>query len=294
MKLIKTHAALLAWRIILLYVVMMLCRAVFYAYNSTLIGELPYEELWSLLCGSLKFDTVSIIYANAVFILLSLLPLKVRERSWWKRMLYWYYVVVNSLLLVVLNFADAIYFHYTQKRFSADEIFFAENDNSLQLILKFAAENWFMVLVGAAFILVLAMGYCRKIRFKSLFDGLWYYVSSTMVLLVAVALCIGGVRGGFTKMTRPITVSNATLYTSNQARATMILSNPFCVLRTIGSSGKIAYEKYFTPDELVQIYSPDHYPADSGSVKELAGRCSGICDGELLGRTFCSASSRFV
>ena len=161
MKLIKTHAALLAWRIILLYVVMMLCRAVFYAYNSTLIGELPYEELWSLLCGSLKFDTVSIIYANAVFILLSLLPLKVRERSWWKRMLYWYYVVVNSLLLVVLNFADAIYFHYTQKRFSADEIFFAENDNSLQLILKFAAENWFMVLVGAAFILVLAMGYCR-------------------------------------------------------------------------------------------------------------------------------------
>ena len=272
MKLIKTHAALLAWRIILLYVVMMLCRAVFYAYNSTLIGELPYEELWSLLCGSLKFDTVSIIYANAVFILLSLLPLKVRERSWWKRMLYWYYVVVNSLLLVVLNFADAIYFHYTQKRFSADEIFFAENDNSLQLILKFAAENWFMVLVGAAFILVLAMGYCRKIRFKSLFDGLWYYVSSTMVLLVAVALCIGGVRGGFTKMTRPITVSNATLYTSNQARATMILSNPFCVLRTIGSSGKIAYEKYFTPDELAQIYSPDHYPADSGSVKELAGR----------------------
>ena len=224
------------------------------------------------MCGSLKFDTVSIIYANAVFILLSLLPLKVRERSWWKRMLYWYYVVVNSLLLVVLNFADAIYFHYTQKRFSADEIFFAENDNSLQLILKFAVENWFMVLVGAAFILVLAMGYCRKIRFKSLFDGLWYYVSSTMVLLVAVALCIGGVRGGFTKMTRPITGSNATLYTSNQARATMILSNPFCVLRTIGSSGKIAYEKYFTPDELAQIYSPDHYPADSGAVKELAGR----------------------
>ena len=67
MKLIKTHAALLVWRIILLYVVMMLCRAVFYAYNSTLIGELPYEELWSLLCGSLKFDTVSIIYANAIF-----------------------------------------------------------------------------------------------------------------------------------------------------------------------------------------------------------------------------------
>ena len=272
MKLIKTHAALVIWRIILLYVVMMLCRAVFYAYNSALIGELPYDELWSLFSGALKFDTVSIIYANALFVLLSLLPLRVRERSWWKRVLYWYYVVVNSVLIVGLNIADTIYYHYTQKRFSADEIFFADNDNSLQLVLKFAVENWFLVLVGAAFILVLAMGYCRKIRFKSIFAGVWYYLSSTLVLVVAMALCVGGVRGGFTKMTRPITLSNATLYTANNARATMILSNPFCVLRTIGSSGKIAYEKYFDEQTLAEIYSPEHFPSEQTSDTELTGR----------------------
>ena len=272
MKFFKTHVALLVWRIILLYVVLMLCRLLFYAYNSTLMGEIPFSEWWSLVCGSFKFDTVSILYTNAIFILLSLIPLRVRERSWWRRMKFWYYVVANSLLIVVTNLADAIYFHYTQKRFTADEIFFADNDNSAMLVLKFAMENWFVVLIGVAFIIMLVAGYWRKTREWSMFEGVWYYVGSTVVLLLAVGLSIGGIRGGFTKMTRPITMSNATLYTADNMRATMILSNPFCILRTIGSSGKISYEKYFSPEELEAIYTPVHRPAITETPTELEGR----------------------
>lgn len=272
MKIFKTHVALLIWRIILLYVVLALCRLLFYAYNSTLMGEIPFSEWWSLVCGSFKFDTVSILYTNALFILLSLIPLRVRERSWWRRIKFWYYVVANSLLIVVTNLADAIYFHYTQKRFTADEIFFADNDNSAMLVLKFAAENWFVVLIGVAFIIMLAAGYWRKTREWSMLQGVWYYLGSTLILVVAVGLSIGGVRGGFTKMTRPITMSNATLYTADNMRATMILSNPFCILRTIGSSGKISYQKYFSAEELNSIYSPEHRPAATENPTELEGR----------------------
>ena len=57
-------------------------------------------------------------------------------------MLFWYYVAVNAVLVVATNLADTVYFRYTQKRFTADEIFFADNDNSLQLVGKFMAENW--------------------------------------------------------------------------------------------------------------------------------------------------------
>lgn len=272
MKIFRTHTALLAWRIVLLYVVLLLCRVVFYIYNRALIGVLPTEELWSLLCGSMKFDTVSILYANAVFILLSVVPLHLREQRWWQAIMYWYYVIVNALLLVAINIADAIYFRYTQKRFSADEIFFADNDNSLQLVLKFAAENWYMVLIGVALIVLLAVGYRRRAKVEQLFAGVWYYVSGVVVMLVAVGLAIGGVRGGFTKMTRPITLSNATLYTADNARATMILSNPFSILRTISSSGKLHYEKYFDEATLATIYSPEHFPAEGTSATELTGR----------------------
>lgn len=272
MKFFKSHLALLVWRIILLYVVLMLCRLLFYAYNSTLMGEIPFSEWWSLVCGSFKFDTVSILYTNALFIILSLLPLRVRERSWWRRIKFWYYVVANSLLIVVTNLADVIYFHYTQKRFTADEIFFADNDNSAMLVLKFAAENWYIVLIGMAFIIMLAAGYWRKTREWGMFEGVGYYIYSTLIFVVAIGLSVGGIRGGFTKMTRPITMSNATLYTADNMRATMILSNPFCILRTIGSSGKISYEKYFSDEELASIYSPVHRPALTESPTELEGR----------------------
>ena len=184
---------LLVWRILLLYIVLMLCRVVFYLYNEPLIGALPADEIWSLLCGSMKFDTVSILYANALFILLSVVPLHLREKSWWQSVMYWYYVVVNSVLLVAINLSDAIYFRYTQKRFSADEIFFADNDNSLQLVLKFAAENWYMVLVGVALIVLLVVGYRRRLRPQALLQGAWYYVGNLLFMLLVVALTIGGV-----------------------------------------------------------------------------------------------------
>ena len=272
MRIFRTHTPLLVWRVVLLYVVLMLCRVVFYIYNRALIGPLPADELWSLVCGSMKFDTVSILYANAVFILMSVVPLHLRERGWWQKMMYGYYVVVNGLLVVAVNVADAIYFRYTQKRFSADEIFFADNDNSLQLVLKFAAENWYMVLAGVALIALLMVGYRRKVKVEVVFAGVWYYIAGLFAMLIAVGLAVGGVRGGYTKMTRPITISNATLYTADNARATMILSNPFAILRTISSSGKLHYEKYFDEPTLATIYSPEHFPAEDTAPTELTGR----------------------
>ncbi len=122
-----------------------------------------------MLKGSLLFDTVSILYANALYIVLALLPLplRVREHPRWQSLLFWLYVSVNSVLLVALNLADAVYFRYTQKRFTADEIFFADNGNSPLLAMKFAAENWYLVLAGIALIGLLAWSYGGRIVARS-------------------------------------------------------------------------------------------------------------------------------
>ncbi len=274
MRILHTHIALLVRRMALLYVVLMLCRAAFYVYNLPTIGplEMRGEVLKDLLFGALKFDTVSILYVNAPFILMSLVPLHLRERRWWQTTMFWYYTIVNSLAVVALNMADAVYFRYAQKRFTADEIFFADNDNSLQLALKFAAENRYMVLVGVLLIAFLVRGYGRRIKPEPIFAGAWYYVAGIPVLLLASALVVGGIRGGFTKMTRPVTLSNATLYTSDNSQAAMILSNPFCVLRTAGSSGKLHYERYFDDATLRSIYTPEHRPSAAAGDTEFTGR----------------------
>lgn len=257
--------ALFVWRIILLYIVLALCRVVFYCYNFSQIGTTTTSELWPLLCGSLKFDTVSILYANLPFILLALLPLHLRERRWYRDMMFWLYTVVNSLLIVVPNLADTIYFRYTQKRFTSDEIFFADNSNSAQLVWKFAVENWYVVLFGIAMIGLLTVGYRRNARsVTSRAKATVYYPLNLLILVVALLLSIVGIRGGATRMTRPITLSNAMFYTDNNIKANLILSNPFCIIRTIGNSDNVNYEKWFDTPKLDSLYSPYHRPEQVG------------------------------
>ena len=271
-RLLHTPLALLLRRIALLYVVLMLCRAAFYAVNAPLVGPLTWAEAGQLLAGALRFDTASVVYADGLFILLSLLPLHVRERRWYRNLLFGYYVVVNTLLVAAANLADAVYFRYTQKRFTAEELFFAGNDNSLQLVGKFMGENWPLLLVAAALVVLLVFGYGRRVREESMLRrGAAYYIGSTVILALAAGLSIAGMRGGMTRATRPITLSDAMLYTSQSSKANLLLSNPFCILRTVGSAGKVSYRKYFPAEELDAHFTPVHAPADSAAVR-LEGR----------------------
>ncbi len=257
---LKSDVALLVWRLVLVYLALALCRVAFLAYNAEAIGQIAPDEVWSLVRGSLVFDTATVVYTNAIFIVLSLLPFRFRRNRRYRGVMFWYWIVVNSVSAAV-NLSDAVYFRYTAKRFTADEIFFSGNENTAQLIFKFMGENWYMVLVLAAIVAMLALLYGRKIVPDTLIRNPWAYFGVNLAMLAAAcALCIGGVRGGFSRMTRPITLSNATQYASSPAKANLILSNPFCILRTAGTAGKVSYIKYYTPQELAEIYTPYHYP----------------------------------
>lgn len=268
----SSHTALTVRRVALLYAVLALCRLLFFWYNRPLIG--PVEAWWPLIKGSLQFDTVSILYAEGLWLVLALLPLPLalRESRLWQRLLYGLYAVVGSLI-VALNLSDAVYFRYTQKRFTADEIFFADNSNSLQLMGKFMAENWYLVAAWVVLTLLLVGGAKAKSEPRSPIRKGWgYYPASTLVLLLTLGLAVGGIRGGFTRMTRPITLSNATLYAPSSAQANLILSNPFCILRTAGSSSKVEIPNYLSKAEAEALYTPYHYPTSDTQPALLEGR----------------------
>ncbi len=260
-NLLHTDLAVLLLRMAVLYILLGLARLVFWAVNAASLGSINWSELPQLLRGALTFDTVSLIYANAIFIFFSLLPTHLRERKWYQHTLFWYYIVVNAIVLA-LNYSDIVYFNYTSKRFTADELFFFGNDNTGHVALKFAAENWFLVLCWALSVAALIVMYRVIGRPRPMVRSRWgYYVTDTAVLLGAIALCIGGVRGGFSRSVRPITLSNATQYTASTQKANLILSNPFCILRTAGQS-RIAVPHYFDEAELATIYTPYHFPAN--------------------------------
>ena len=265
-RLLHTPLALVVRRIGVVYAVLLIGQLLFWLWNREQLGPIGWSEAGAPLRGALLFDTASAVYADGVFVLLSLLPFRFRERRWYGSLLFGYYTVVNFVLVVALNLADAVYFRYAQKRFTADEIFFADNDNSLLLAGKFALESWPLLLAAAALTALLIWGYGRRIRPRPILHGRSFYAANTAVFALAAGLCVAGMRGGFTRATRPVTLSNATLYTPDPARANLILSNPFCLLRTVGHAGRTRFRKDFTDEELPRLFTPEHRP-DAGTPR---------------------------
>ena len=264
-RFLKTYPVLTLWRTALLFVVLMLCRVAFTLYNLEPLGGLEWSEIPLLFYGGVRFDIISICYAFGLWIVLSLLPLHIREKRWYGTMLYWYYVVVGAIC-VAINLADAVYFRYTQKRFTAEEILFADNSNSVQLVLKFAVENLHIVIFGFALIALLAWGYRRKTAVEAMLSSWYFYVGNTIVLCLTMVACVAGIRGGLSRMARPTAIPYSLKFAKSSDKANIVLSNPFCILRTMGSTA-LSVPKYFDSQELASVYTPYHTPAADAQFK---------------------------
>lgn len=259
-KYLKNDLTTLILRLLIVYALLLLCKIAFYLYNVDSLGTITIAELPGLIKGSLVFDTISVLYSNSLFIFLSLVPFRFRQSKVWQSILKWVFFVVNTLLIIVLNLADSIYFHYAKKRITTDELHFMNNDNTADLVGRFMLENWYMVLT--AIVLTAGMVWCyKKIKDHAftIKNPLVYYPVSLLALGLAVVLAVGGIRGGFTRAVRPLALGNAAQYAPDHLKAAMILSQPFCVIRTMGSAG-ILVPQYFSEEELAAIFTPYHNP----------------------------------
>lgn len=267
-RLLKTELTTLVLRLSLLYIIISITQVVFYFYNQSLLGEISLAELPNLLRGALVFDTISIVYINCLFIVLSLLPLRVRAHKIYQKTLFWIFVVSNSIAVVLLNVADIVYYSVTQKRFTFEEFhFLQENSNNGGILWQTALENWGLVLLVVLLIGAMIFAYKKIPSYNfSLKKHLPYYAIATVVLCGVIYLSISAVRGGFGHGVRPYTLSNAVNYTQTPQKANLILSNPFCVLRTMRHKG-IEVPHYFSEEVLDTHFSPLHQPQKS--IKNL-------------------------
>lgn len=262
MKTILKHDfVVMILRLLLVYAVLMVTHVVFYFYNKGVLGEITGAELGKLLYGLFKFDTISVFYLNCVFIVLSVIPFKFRWKDWYQKMLFWIYAVTNTLGIIVLNLADVVYFHYAFKRLTLEELhFFREDDNNGALIFDFMLENWYLVIVGLLLVAFMVFVY-KKIRLGKSTESrpMVYYPVNSLLLCVTVFLWVGGVRGSFVAKSRPYTMTNAAYYAKSAAKTSLILSNPFCVIRTAGVSD-FKVLRFFDDEEAEGLFTPYHYP----------------------------------
>ena len=106
----------LAVNLLLVYVIYELCRLAFLLENySVFAPNLTWASAAEMLKGGWMFDTSAILYTNALYIVLMLLPLHLKEHHLWQCTAKWVFVVCNTIG-VVANLCDAVYFQYTGRR----------------------------------------------------------------------------------------------------------------------------------------------------------------------------------
>lgn len=186
-----------AFNIVLVYIVYTLARIEYllenYSYFSSAVSE---GHLLRLLWGGVVFDTPGIMYTNALYILMILLPLHWKENAVYQRLCKWVFIVINTLALAV-NLADSVYFRYTLRRTSAS--IFAEFKNEDNLVSIFGVElvnHWYLVLMAVVLVYGLwRMYFTPKIDRRSVSLAI-YYPLQVASLVFAGVYCVSGIRGG--------------------------------------------------------------------------------------------------
>ena len=269
------HAFLL--NLLLAYVIYMVCRGIFFLENYHM-----YKESWQQLSfgdiikGGLLFDTSAILYTNALYALMMLLPLHLKERNSWQSCARGLFILVNSIA-VILNLTDAVYFQYTGRR-STTSVFreFSNENNIISIASTELLNHWYLVLAGVLLIFCLFKLALKADELRFYSHGKTslgkYYIIQVIALALFTPLCIAGMRGGFTTAVRPITISNANQYVNHPTEAAIVLNTPFSFIRTIGKD-VFSDPKYFSQDVLDKLYQPIHNAtADTTATSNVTKR----------------------
>ena len=225
--------AAVAANMLIAYTLMMLCRIIFVWINIDFYPDLTLSHFLQMAGGGLMFDTSGLLYGNALYLLLVLLPCHIKENRRYHNALRWLFVVVN-MLYVAINLIDSVYFRFSGRRTTMSVFSQFSNESNLgSIIAQEALSHWYLVLIA----IFLGWAVFRLYRFpKPDWKGnkVAYYIVSTLVLAIVAPFIVFGMRGGIGRDVRPITISNANTYVNKPIETAIVLNTPFSMLRTIG------------------------------------------------------------
>ena len=250
----------------LVFILFMISRWLFIYFNSDLIKVETLSEILRLSYYGLKFDLVSIIYLQAIFIIMFFLPGRPISNLWYNKTLSFFYFF-GSFIGLGLNFVDFAYYRFNLTRINAQFFESIENeDNKFNLILHFSFEYIHLIILYFFVVIIWIYTY-RLIKVKLTkrkFDIL-NLIKSSLIFLIVMFLCVGGVRGDYKKSTRPITLIHAMENVNIPQHADVILNSPFTVIRTLGKTN-FKSTNIFTKNEIKKIVKPIKFYPNKGNI----------------------------
>lgn len=246
------HSNVLAtvWNLLLVYIIYQIARWEYFLENTSFM-----DYTSDVFKGGLIFDNSAIVYTNALYILLMLFPWHKKNHKLYHNITKWLFLIINGLALSI-NLADSVYFRYTMRRTTTTVFDEFSNEGNLGSIIGTEfISHWYLILLFLIVMFALWKFYITPSKPKSI---KYYYISSTLALIIVTPLCIAGARGGFTTAVRPIAISNANQYAQRPTEAALVLNTPFSLIRTIGTNVFVSPQYFDSEAELETIYSPIH------------------------------------
>jgi len=253
-------------RLSLIYGLYFLCRILFFIANSEYFEGLG---IWRLLVNcfyGLRFDSFSIAVSNSLFILLSILPLRVFWNKNYQRMLKIIFILTNGIFIAV-NFIDVGYYPFTKKR-ATSELFdqLGGQSDIGKLLPKFLADFWWIFVLFSLFVYLLIKIYTKiKLTHSPLEKklGLKVIIAQWVVFVFIAGLTVLAIRGGFQRV--PIDIVNAGSMTRPE-EIPIVLNSPFTIIKSYSQQSLQALS-YFDAQELKSIYNPVHH-FEGGNFKK--------------------------
>lgn len=255
---------ILTYRIFLVYVNYTICRLLFIYFNNDLLQINDFSELIKLLYHGVRFDSMSIVYFNSIFILLSIIPTKINTLKIYQDILIWIYFIFNGIGML-LNFIDFGYYRFNLNRLMSSFLEAIESEpNKIQLIFHYIFDYYHLLIIFFFFLFIWILFYKMiKIENQNSLNKKNYYISSLFIFFITTALCIMGARGGdFKKSTRPITIIDAMDNVNNPQHADIILNTPFTILKTLFKKPFKLINKYNHKGILNELNSIKQYNRD--------------------------------
>ena len=253
-------------------------------------------RLWRLFYGGYMFDRSAIIYTNALYIVMMLFPLWLKETPLYHKICKWVFVLVNSITLII-NLGDSVYFPYTLRRTTTSVFSEFKNENNLgDVFWGELLEHWYLVLLAAGLIFLMWKLYVtpkvQASQYASAKQRVAYSGIQLLMLAVITPFGVAACRGGLDSAIRPITISNANEYVERPTECALVLNTPFALIRTIGKSVFTVPEYFKSQEELEKVFTPIHNIHKPSALSALDAKNVVILIVESFGREYIGALNK--
>lgn len=233
----KQEVLVLLYRIFLAYVFYQIARLLFWYFNKELIKVDSVSDYFNLAFHGTAFDTTAILYVNALFILLSLVPIVINTKKGYQTVLFWLYFITNGIAYA-MNFGDFIYYKFSQARLTSTALDVAKHESNVFKVFTVSLGQHPFVLVWFVVLMALWVFLYKKVKIteQKPLKLIPYFIWSVVVLCGTVVLVIGGIRGDFKHSTRPINLVDANRFVVNPLQGNVVLNSTFSFFRTLGTN----------------------------------------------------------